>query len=105
MTEEQSLKGTVFMYPDVRDIWYHPKTDKELQDIYQRMIDAKKNEDATGIYMCAMQLIPKIAMEKKDIIREGIEAFIEFHTKGDMLLDEREELEEGLEKFMESIHE
>jgi hypothetical protein len=105
MTEEQNLKGTVFMYPDTRDVYYHPKTDKELQDIYQRMIDAKKNEDTNGIFTCAMQLIPKVAMEKKDLIKEGIEEFIAFHTKEDMLLDERQELEEGLKKFMAKYHE
>jgi hypothetical protein len=52
-----------------------------------------------------MQLIPKVAMEKKDLIKEGIEEFIAFHTKEDMLLDERQELEEGLKKFMAKYHE
>lgn len=100
MTEEQSLKGTVFMYPDVRDIWYHPKTDKELQNIYQRMIDAKKNEDATGIYMCAMQLIPKIAMEKKELVSQEIENFIIYWTTDEK---ERKEMKETLGDFLNEV--
>jgi hypothetical protein len=61
MVEEKKL---VLSYPDARSIYKHPTTEKEFKALYDRMLECRKIDDITGVFTCAMQLIPTVFVKK-----------------------------------------
>lgn len=103
MTEGNiQTKGLVFSYPDARRPWYHPKDEKEMKAMHDRMCECNKINDTNGVFTCAMQLLPSVAVRKEDIVRDEIQNFINYLTSDD---EERKKMKEALGDFINEVFE
>jgi len=59
LNDETLMKDVGFKYPDHRDMFHHPETLGEFNMLFDRMCHFNEINDAQGVFLCAMQLLPK----------------------------------------------
>ena len=62
-------------YPEMRDIYKHPETKEEFEELLVQMIKANNIGDCTGVFTIAMNLIPRVietetVLERQDLSEE-----------------------------------
>jgi len=59
LNDETLMKDVGFKYPDHPHVFHNPKTFGEFKMLFDRMCHFNEIGDASGVFTCAMQLLPK----------------------------------------------
>ena len=54
-------------YPESRDIFHHPTTQKGFESLMNQMVKFNEIDDTNGVYITAMQLIPRVLELDNDV--------------------------------------